>query len=138
MVKLSRWLLHLLSQKIERRNLLCPIIVSIKIHIIASCVCSPKSVNTARDEQIFCDDPVKKVLRVIEKFPGVFANLRIFKNCGITPAQFPGVKKRRPIDIPDQRPQRKGAYGLILSGSRTLVNADPQKFRFRWNIVAPI
>ena len=68
----------------------------------------------------------------------MFANLRIFKNRGITPAQFPGVKKRRPIDILDQCPQRKGAYVVILDGSRSLVNADAQKFRLRWNIIAPI
>src|SRR4029077_2876229 len=106
MVKLSRWLLHLLAQEIERRKLLCALIVSIKVNIIANGVYPPKRVNTARDQQIFCDDSIEKFLRIVEKFARLFAKLWVFKNRRITAAQFPRVKKRRPIDVLGQRAQR--------------------------------
>src|SRR5437899_12716628 len=86
MVELSCRLLYLLAQEIEGGELLRAIIVGIKIQVVANCVCSPKSVNTTRDQEIVCDDRIKKFLRLIEKLARLFANHGVFKNPGITPA----------------------------------------------------
>ena len=102
MIELARRLLHLLTQKIERRDLFGASVISVNDDIVPDRVCRPKCVNAARNQQVFRYDPLKQFLRVIEKFARLFADLRVIENRRMTPPQFPGMKERRPVDVPDK------------------------------------
>src|SRR6516165_599484 len=131
MIELSRRLLHLLTQKIKDGELFSPRLISVEMNVVTDGVCGPKSVNTARDQQIFGGNALKEFLCVIEKFARFFADLWVIKNRRVTAAQFPRMKERRPIDVFDQ----------IAPGDRYFfraINPHPEKFRFRWDVPIPI
>src|SRR5437867_999723 len=99
MIELSGGLLQLLSQEIKRRKFFAPRLIDEKIDIITSRGCRPKSKDTACSQQTFGGDFIQDLLRVIKKLARLFSNCGIVENCRISSAQFPHVKKRRPIDI---------------------------------------
>src|SRR5437667_2770711 len=102
MVELSRRLLHLLTQEIEGANFFRARFITVNINIVANRVCRPKRMNAARDQKLLRDDVIKKCLRIIEKFSCLFTYFWVVKHRRITAAQFPRMKKRRPIDKGDQ------------------------------------
>src|SRR6266545_7716874 len=97
-VELSPRLLNLLTQEIKRGDVFRSRVMSVKIDIIAHRVCWPKSMDASSDQQVVRDDPIKKCLRIFEKFARLFPNFGVVENRWITATQFPRVKKRRPID----------------------------------------
>src|SRR4029077_14062956 len=62
-------------------------------------VCGPKSVNAARDQEIFRCNALEEFLRIIEKFARFFAHLWVVEDRRVTATQFPCMKKRRPVDV---------------------------------------
>src|SRR5262249_42912198 len=102
MIKLSRRLLHLLTQKIKRGDFFTAGVVSVDKKVVTCGVGGPKSVNAARDEKIFRCDALKEFLGIIKKFARFLADLWVVENRRVTATQFPRVKKRRPIDVFDQ------------------------------------
>src|SRR5438046_3947945 len=102
MIELSGWLLHLLTQKIKRGDFFRANVIGVDMNVVADGVCGPKSVNAARDEQIFRYDSLKQLLRIIEKFARFFADLWVVQNRRVAATQFPRMKKRRPVDVFDQ------------------------------------
>src|SRR5205809_4112283 len=106
MIGLSRRLLHLLTQKIKRRNPFSMDVISINMDIIADGVCRPKRINAARHKEIFRYDLFKKLLRIIEKLAGLFTDLWVVENRRVTAAQLPRMEKRRPIDVGNKITQR--------------------------------
>src|ERR1700730_18161961 len=99
MIRLAGRFLHLLPQKIKRRQLVPAFFVDIKIDIVTRGICGPESKSATRLECLFKNNLVEQFLRVIKKFARLFANYRIVENRRITSAQFPSVKEGRPIDV---------------------------------------
>src|SRR5437762_12856226 len=102
MIELCRRLLHLLTQKIKGGDFFSPGVISVNMKVVADRVCGPKSVNAARDQEIFRCNALKEFLRIIEKFARFFAHLWVVEDRRVTATQFPRMKKRRPVDIFDQ------------------------------------
>src|SRR5947207_10771550 len=102
MIELCRRLLHLLTQKIKRGDFFSAGVVSVNMNVVADGVCGPKSVNAARDEEIFRCNALEEFLCIIKKFARFFAHLWVVKDRRVTPAQFPRMKERRPVDVFDQ------------------------------------
>ena len=94
MIELSRRLLHLLTQKIKRGDFFSPGVISVDMNVVADGVCGPKSVNAARDQEIFRCNALEEFLRIIEKFARLFAHLWVVENRRVTATQFPRMKKR--------------------------------------------
>src|SRR5262245_12392935 len=102
MIKLSRRLLHLLTQKIKSGDCFSTGVVSVEMNVIADGVCGPKCVSAARDEKISCCNALKELLRITKQFARLFADLWVVENGRVATTQFPRMKKRRPIDVFDQ------------------------------------
>src|SRR5207249_6683829 len=116
-------LLHLLPQKIKRREFLPSRFIDIKIDIVSDRVCRPKSINPARGQRILHGDLIEKLLRVIKKFACLFADHRIIQYRRVTAAQFPYMKERRPVDV------------IPKSDNRWTNSARPREFRL-WQFVS--
>src|ERR1700750_1479464 len=99
MIELCRRLLHLLTQKIKRGDLFSAGLTSVNTNVVPDGVCGPKSVNAARDQEILRCNALEEFLRIIEKFARLFAHLWIVEDRRVTSAQFPRMKKRRPVDV---------------------------------------
>src|SRR5436190_5685239 len=99
MVELCRRLLHLLTQKIKRGDLFSASLISVNMNVVADGVCGPKSVNAARDQEIFRCNALEEFLRISEKFARLFSHLWVVEDRWVTATQFPRMKKRRPIDV---------------------------------------
>src|SRR5260370_38933085 len=99
MIELPRRLLHLLPQKIRRREFLPSRFIAIKIDIVSDGVCWPKGVNASCGEQILHGDLIEKVLRVAKKFARLFADHRIIQYRRITASQFPYMNAWRPVNV---------------------------------------
>src|SRR5437588_4524708 len=98
MVELPRRFLHLLAQEKERRQFLGACFISVEDDIISNGMGRPQSMNAARDQETFSNDSIEKCLCIVEQFSRLFAELGIVKNSGISAAQFPRMKKRRPVN----------------------------------------
>src|SRR5262245_66665066 len=98
MIELSAWFLHLLAQKIKRGDFFCARLIGVNFDIVANRVCGPKSVNTARNQEILCCNALEEFLRIIKKFARLFADLLVVEDRWVTPAQLPRMKHRRPVD----------------------------------------
>src|SRR5215468_5665499 len=131
MIKLSRRLLHLLTQKIKCGDFFGPSVISVEVNIVTDGVCGPKSTNATRDEKIFRCNAFKEFLRIIKKFARLFADLRVFEDRWVTATQFPRMKERRPVDIFDQIAHRDRYF------SRS-INAHSEKFGFGRRVATPI
>ena len=59
------------------------------MNVVADGVCGPKSVNAARDQEIFRCNALKEFLRIIEKFARLFAHLWVVEDRRVTATQFP-------------------------------------------------
>src|SRR6476646_5713945 len=99
MIELSCRLLHLLTQKIKRGDFFSAGAISVNMNVVADGVCGPKSVNAARDQEIFRCNALEEFLRIIEKFARLLTHLWVVEDRRVTATQFPRMKKRRPIDI---------------------------------------
>src|ERR1700716_2764418 len=126
MIGLSSGLLHLLTQKIKRREFLISLFVDIKIDIITGRSCRPEGVNAPRSQQVLFRDFAKNLSRIIEKLACLFSEFRIVENGGITPAHLPRMKEWRPIDV------------ACKIGNRGAGDAKPEKIRLWWLVAAPI
>src|SRR5206468_7493723 len=102
MIPLSGRLLHLLPQKIKSGDFFSAGVISVNLDIVPGGVCGPKSVNAARDQEIFCCNALEEFLRIIEKFASLFAHLWVVEDRWVTATQFPRMKERRPVDVFDQ------------------------------------
>ncbi len=58
----------------------------------------PECVNAASSQKLLRANSLEEFLGVIEKFPRLFADGWVVEDRRIASAQFPRVKKRRPID----------------------------------------
>src|SRR5437879_3019690 len=101
MIPLSRRFYHLLAQEIKRGQLFLMAVAGVELNIVADGIRRPKSVNAAGNQQIFPNDLIKQLLRVVKQFTRLFTYGGVFKDCRVTPAQLPGVKKWRPVDEVD-------------------------------------
>ena len=110
MIELSGRLLHLLTQKIKRGDFFSAGVISVNMNVVADGVCGPKSVNAARDQEIFRCNALEEFLRIIEKFARFFAHLWVVEDRRVTATQFPRMKERRPIDIFDQIAHRDDIF----------------------------
>src|SRR5260370_8805960 len=126
MIELSRRLLHLLPQKIKRREFLPSRLIAIKIDIVSDGVCRPKGVNASGGERLLHGDLIEKVLRVIEKFARLFADHRIIQYRRVTAAQFPYMKEWRPVDV------------IPKIDNRWANRAHAREFRPRWFVSTPV
>src|SRR6476659_534248 len=102
MIELPRRFWHLLTQKIKRGDFFSAGVISVNMNVVPGGVCGPKSVNAARDQEIFRCNALQEFLRIIEKFARLFAHLWVVEDRRVTSTQFPRMKERRPIDIFDQ------------------------------------
>src|SRR4029077_18845106 len=102
MIELCRRLLHLLTQKIKSGDFFSPGVISVDMNIVADGICGPKSVNAARDQEIFRCNALEEFLRIIEQLARFFAHLWVVEDRRVTATQFPRMKKRRPVDVFDQ------------------------------------
>src|SRR5262245_66654527 len=101
MIELAQRLLHLLTQKIKCGDFFSTGVISVHMNIVTDGVCGPKSVNAARDQEIFGRNTLKEFLRIIEKFARFFAHLWVVEDRRVTAQQLPRMKKRRPVGIFD-------------------------------------
>src|SRR4029077_17009437 len=99
MIELCRRLLTLLTRKIKRCDFFRAGVISVNMNVVASGVCGPQCVNTARDQEIFRCNALEEFLRIIEKLARFFAHLWVVEDRRVTATQFPRMKERRPIDI---------------------------------------
>src|SRR6476646_1807021 len=102
MIELSCRLLHLLTQKIKRGDFFSAGVISVNMNVVADGVCGPKSVNAARDQEIFRCNALEEFLRIIEKFARLFAHLWVVEDRRVPATPFPRMKEWRPIDVFDQ------------------------------------
>src|SRR4029434_6404203 len=130
MIKLCGRLLHLLTQKIKRGDLFSPGVISVDMNVVADGVCGPKSINAARDQEIFRCNAPEKFLRIIEKFASLFAHLWVIENRRVTATEFPRMKKRCAVDVGSEI-ARRDRYFLRS------MNTHSEKFGFRRHIAAP-
>src|ERR1043166_5216838 len=98
MVELTGLLLHLLAQEVKCGQDMRSGFVRVKLDIVADGMRWEKAVNGASAEQLLGDNLLQQALRVLEELFG----FRPFQDCRITPPQFPGVKKGRPINERDE------------------------------------
>ena len=99
MIELPRRFLHLLSQKIKRRQLFSVRFVHEKIDIIPIRACGPESKNTTRNQQFFRSDSIENHLRVVKNLARLGADRRVVKDGGVSSAQFPNMEEGRPINV---------------------------------------
>src|SRR5438132_264220 len=125
MIELPGRFLHLLSQKVKRRQFFTARFIDKQIDVIAVSSSSPESKNAAGCEQIFGCDFIQDLLRIVKEFPRLLADCRIVKDRRIPSAQFPNMKKRRPIDI------------LAKIDNRRVNLASASEVRLRWNVTGP-
>src|SRR5947209_6264483 len=129
MIELGGRLLDLLSQEIKCRKFFAPPRnrgIDEKIDIITVRVGRPEREDATSTEQTFGCDFIQDLLRVIEHFPGLFTHRRVFENRRVSSAQFPNMKKWRPIDVLPKIGNRRGNY------------ASSDEIRLRRNVPAPI
>ena len=98
MIILPGGLVHLLAQEMENRQDLRARFVRVNLHVVADVVGREEPINRAGGQQFLTDYVLEQFLRVIEKLSCFAANLRVLKNAGVPPAQFPRMKERRPIN----------------------------------------
>src|ERR1043166_1681481 len=72
------------------------------MNVVADGVGRPKTIGAARFQEIFRCNAPEEFLCIIEKFTRLFTDFLVVENRRITTAQFPRMKKRRPIDVLDQ------------------------------------
>src|ERR1700736_5040910 len=97
-VRLTGRFLHLLSKKIEGCQFFPTFVVGKKIDIIAPAVRRPETVNTAGNERFLANDLLQQLLRVVEELARLLSDCWIIKDRRVPATQFPGMKKRRPVD----------------------------------------
>ena len=102
------------------RQHLRPRFVGVELHVVAHRIRREETVNRARGEQFFADDFVEQLLRIREELARLLAVFFVLQDRRITPAQFPRVEERRPID--ELAIQRQSS-GKSLDSTRTPVNS---------------
>ncbi len=111
----------------ERRESFRARFPGIERDVIANGVGWPEADHGFRVEPMFLDDAFSIALRVIEELPRRFALFRIIENSGKATAHFPGLEKRRPIDI-----------GQKLGDAIRAQHARARKSRPRRRVIRPI
>src|SRR5206468_12946050 len=84
---------HLLAQEMEGGQDLAAVFVGVKLDIVADWVGGEEPIDRASEEEVFADDFIQQLLRVLEEFLG----FRSFQNRRIAPAQFPRVEEGGPV-----------------------------------------
>src|SRR5258705_1350240 len=99
MIELPCRLLHLLTQKIKGGDFFGAGVISVNMDVVADGVCGPKSVNAARDQEIFRCNALEEFLRISEELARFFSHLWVVEDRRVTATQFPRMKKWRPVDV---------------------------------------
>ena len=100
-IRLAVGLFDLLAEEVESRQHLRARLVSVKLHIIADGVRGKEAIDPASDQESLGHDFFQQLLRFSEKFARFLAVFCVIENSRMPPAQFPRVKKRRPVDEGD-------------------------------------
>src|ERR1044072_7020875 len=87
------------------------------MNVVAAGVGRPKTIGAARFQEIFRCNAPEEFLCIIEKFTRLFTDFLVVENRRITTAQFPRMKKGRPIDVLDQIAHRD-VPGNVTEGFR--------------------
>ena len=98
MVELARALFVLLPEKVEGFEDLRARLVGINLHRVANAVGRPEADDGFGGVAFFRNDLREHLLRVGKKLGGLLADDRVLEDLGIAAVEFPGRKKRRPID----------------------------------------
>src|SRR4051812_49242520 len=81
-IHLARRLLHLLAKEMEGAKALLTRFIGVDLNVVADRIRRPKSVDSARGQQLLRDDSIKQLLRIIEQLARLRADYRIFENRG--------------------------------------------------------
>src|SRR6185437_1651614 len=100
--------------------------IGINFDVFENAIGRKEAKSSARDEEFFACDARKQLLCIIEKLFGFRANVWFIENARIDAAQFPGVKKRSPVNVRNDFRERNGA------------GAHAEKGRFRRDVGFPV
>jgi len=102
-------------------------VIGVHHDIIAVAVGGEESDYGAGGHPFFADDFFQHVLRVLKQLSGFNADDFVIEYFGVASGHFPGLEKRRPVDVPNQRIQRKVVDDL-----------DALECRFNRLVVTPV
>src|ERR1051325_6530204 len=114
MVELSRWLFHLLAQKMKGGETFTPRLIFVDFNVITIRTGRPDSVNSSRNQPFLSANSFEERFRVLKQFSCLLADGGVIENGWVTSPQFPGMEKRRPINIWNQVPQSNRFLTAIL------------------------
>ena len=90
-----------------------------QVNILANTVGWPEADDGFRVEPMFLDDAREHGLRIVEQLASRFTLFRVVEDRRIAAAHFPGLEKRRPIDIGDEFTDVRGTQTPLSENKRT-------------------